>query len=102
MKLRYERGALADLGEIFSYIAAENREAAAHLVARFEQVAQRIAASPFIGSATRRPGFRRLSVGNYLIVYTLKRDEVAIHYVRHGARRRLSEWGREWHLEAWR
>jgi len=34
MKVRYERGALADLDEIFAHIAADNREAAARLVAR--------------------------------------------------------------------
>ena len=33
MKLRYERGALADLDEIFAYIAADSREAAGRLVA---------------------------------------------------------------------
>ena len=38
MKLRYERGALADLDEIFAYIAADSREAAARLVARIEKV----------------------------------------------------------------
>jgi plasmid stabilization system protein ParE len=31
MKLRYERGALADLDEIFAYIAADSREAAGAL-----------------------------------------------------------------------
>jgi toxin ParE1/3/4 len=46
MKLRYERGALADLDEIFAYIAADNPEAAARLVARIEEVVGRIAASP--------------------------------------------------------
>ena len=49
MKLRYERGALADLDEIFAYIAADSREAAGHLVAHIERVATRIAASPHIG-----------------------------------------------------
>ena len=39
MKLRYERGALADLDEIFAYIAADSREAAGRLVARIERVA---------------------------------------------------------------
>jgi toxin ParE1/3/4 len=88
MKLRFERGALADLEEIFSYIAADNREAAARLVARFEQVAARIAEQPYLGEATRKPRFRRFPVGNYLIVYEIGSDEVIIHYVRHGARRR--------------
>jgi plasmid stabilization system protein ParE len=57
MKLRYERGALADLDEIFAYIAADSREAAGRLVARIERVATRIAASPHIGGTTRKSGF---------------------------------------------
>jgi hypothetical protein len=36
MKLRYECGALADLDEIFAYVAANSREGAGHLVARIE------------------------------------------------------------------
>jgi toxin ParE1/3/4 len=88
MKLRYERGALADLDEIFAYIAADNREAAARLVERIEDVGARIAASPYIGEATRKSRFRRFPVGNYLIVYEIGTDEVVVHYVRHGARRR--------------
>jgi toxin ParE1/3/4 len=88
MKLRFERGALADLDEIFSYIAVDNREAAARLVVRFEQVAARIAEQPYLGEATRKPRFRRFPVGNYLIVYEIASDEVIIHYVRHGARLR--------------
>ena len=88
MKLRYGRGALSDLEDIFAYIAADNPDAAARLVERIEDVAKRIAVSPFLGQATSRPGFRRFPVGNYLIVYEVGRDEVIIHYVRHGARRR--------------
>ena len=87
MKLRYERGALADLDEIFTHIARDNPEAATRLVLRIEEVATRIAESPHIGEATRKLGFRRFPVGNYLIVYEIASDEVIIHYVRHGARR---------------
>jgi toxin ParE1/3/4 len=88
MKLRYERGALTDLDEIFAYIAQDNRAAAARLVARIEEVVARIAELPYIGEATRKSRFRRFPVGNYLIVYEVGQDEVIIHYVRHGARRR--------------
>ena len=91
MKLRYERGALADLAEIFAYIAADNREAAARLVARIEDAAWQIAANPRIGEPTRNPRFRRISIGNYLIVYEVGSDDVVIHYVRHGAQRRRWE-----------
>lgn len=83
MKVRFERGALADLDEIFTYIAQDNRQAAARLVARIEQVTTRLADTPYMGEATGKPRFRRFPVGSYLIVY-----EVVIHYVRHGARRR--------------
>ena len=88
MRLRYERGALADLDELFSYIAGENPEAAARLVTRIENLAKRIAENPYMGEATRKSGFRRFPVGNYLVVYEVGQDEVVIHYVRHGARRR--------------
>jgi toxin ParE1/3/4 len=88
VKVRYERGALADLEEIFAYIAADNPPAAARLVARIEETAARIGDSPYIGQRTRNPRFRRLPVGDYLIVYEVGETEVVIHYVRHGARRR--------------
>jgi addiction module RelE/StbE family toxin len=88
VNLRYERGALADLDEIFTYIAADSREAAARLVARIEDAARRIAATPYIGQTTSNTRFRRFPIGNYLIVYEVRMDEVVVHYVRHGARRR--------------
>jgi toxin ParE1/3/4 len=76
MKLRYERGALADLDEIFAYVAADNREAAGRLLSRIEYAAGRIAASPHIGGATRKSGFLRFPVGKYLIVYEIGNDAV--------------------------
>jgi plasmid stabilization system protein ParE len=84
MKLRYERGALSDLDEIFAYIAADSREA----VARVERVAKRIAASPHIGGTTGKAGFLRFPIGKYLIVYEIVNDEVVVLYVRHSARPR--------------
>jgi toxin ParE1/3/4 len=88
MKLRYARGALADLDEIFSYVARDNPKAAARLVDRIEQVAILLAERPYIGAAARKRNFRRFPVGNYLIVYEIGQDDVIIQYVRHGARRR--------------
>ena len=87
MKLRYARGALTDLDEIFGYIARDNPQAAARLLARIEQITALIAEQPYIGVATRKSNFRRFPVGNYLIVYEIGLDEVIVQYVRHGARR---------------
>jgi len=91
MRVRYERGALSDLEEIFAYVAEDDRAAAARLVANIENTVKRIAANPRIGETTRNARFRRLPVGKYLIVYELGMDEVIIHYIRHGARRRSWE-----------
>jgi toxin ParE1/3/4 len=74
--------------KFFAYMAADNPAAAARLVTRIEDAVARIAATPFVGEATRKSGFRRFPVGNYLIVYEVGEDEVVIHHVRHGARRR--------------
>jgi plasmid stabilization system protein ParE len=57
-------------------------------VSRIESATKRIAASPRIGGATRKPGFLQFPVGTYLIVYEVGNDEVIVHYVRHGARPR--------------
>jgi len=88
MKLRYGRGALAELDELFAYIGKDNRAAAAKLVARIEQATAPIAEQPHPGAATRNPKFRRFPVGNYLIVYEVGSNEIIVHYVRHGARLR--------------
>ena len=87
MKLRFERGALADLGEIFAYIAkttAGQRPNSLHVSNRRQLIAEQ----PHLGAVTRNPKFRRFPVGNYLIVYEVGPNEVVIHYVRHGARLR--------------
>jgi toxin ParE1/3/4 len=80
MKLRYSRGALADLEKIFGYIARDNPRAAARLVERIERVSSLIAAQPYMGMVTRNAKFRRFPVGNYLIVYEIGTDEIVIHY----------------------
>jgi addiction module RelE/StbE family toxin len=88
MKVRFERGALADLAEIFAYVAADNRVAAVRLVVAFERVAASLSQSPHIGRALRGTHFRQWPVGSYLIVYEVTDTEVIILYVRHSARQR--------------
>jgi plasmid stabilization system protein ParE len=61
MKVRFNRGALRDLEEIFDYIAADNPRAAAALVARLEEAAALIGQIPEIGVKTSRPQFRKFS-----------------------------------------
>lgn len=91
MKVRFSREALSDLDEILSYIVAQNPVAASGLAAKIEEMTRLIGHYPRLGKKTKRPEFRSVTVGNYLLVYKVHQDEVLIRYVRHGARKRVWE-----------
>jgi addiction module RelE/StbE family toxin len=90
MKVRYTETALAELGDIFSYIAQHNRVAAAQVVARIDEAAARLARFPQMGTPKYRAGVRMIALRRYpfLIFYTVEADEVFILSVRHAARKR--------------
>lgn len=90
MKVRFSSDALADLDQIFSYIAADNVTAAAAVVERVAQSVGRLADFPDLGHPADYPGMRVLPLGRYpyLIFYEVTAEAIVIHHVRHGARRR--------------
>ena len=90
MRVRFTSTALLEVDEIFAYIAQHNPTAAATLVERIEQAAERLSGSPHAGPKTDEPSVRQLTVRRspYLLLYTVEADEVVILHVRHGARRR--------------
>jgi toxin ParE1/3/4 len=88
VRVRYNRGAAADLSEILDYLARHNPIAAGNQLAKFESTAQLISRFPFIGRKTKRPNLRQIVVGDYLMVYEIGPDVLTIHYVRHGSRKR--------------
>jgi toxin ParE1/3/4 len=93
MRVRYTQTALAELGDIFSYIAQHNRIAAAEVVRRIEELAARLARFPQMGRPKYKPGVRMIPVRRYpfLVFYTIEADEVLILSVRHAARERPGE-----------
>jgi toxin ParE1/3/4 len=95
MRVRYTEAALAELDDIFSYIAQHNRVAAAQVVARIEESAARLARFPQMGMPKYKPGVRMIPLPRYpfLIFYTVESDEVLILSVRHAARKRPGEGG---------
>ena len=93
MKVTYSPRALAQVDEIFSYIARDNPAAAKTLVARIEHLTALLGNVPRLGRATDHPDVRILSVPRYpyVIFYRIlaERDEIRILRVRHTARRPL-------------
>jgi plasmid stabilization system protein ParE len=93
MRVGYTSTALAELGDIFSYIAKHNRVAAARVVAHIEESAARLARFPRMGMPKYKPGVRMIPLRRYpfLVFYTVESDEVLILSVRHAARKRAEE-----------
>lgn len=90
MPVRFSEDALVDLKEIFTYVAANNRDAATKLIRRICGVAVVIGKSPHIGQSVDWGRFKKLLIGNYAMYYEITEKEIIIQQIRHGARR---PWG---------
>ena len=90
MKVRFTQTALAEIENIFSYIARDNRFAAAEVVGIIEGMIARLAEYPQAAVATDVSGVRvALTLPHpYLIFYSIEGDLLVIRNVRHAARQR--------------
>lgn len=84
MRVSYSRRTLAQLEDIFAYIAKDNPAAAAALARRIETLALLLGQHPAIGRPTDKEGLIP-----YVLFYKVlaDRDEVRILRIRHTARR---------------
>ena len=87
-RVRISPRAKADLDEIWTYIAQRNEQAADRLVDRITERCEMLGRQPMIGESVGEisPGFRCVSLGNYVIYYEFEADTVRIRRVVHGAR----------------
>lgn len=86
-RVRWTRGALADLLAIGRYIEQDNPVAAGSVVSRVELAGNRLGEFPERGRAGRVEGTRELVIPGlpFIIVYRVALDEVALLTVVHGA-----------------
>jgi toxin ParE1/3/4 len=89
MDLRWLDDALADVTEIYRYIAADDARAAARVVDRVQAAVRSLAEVPHRGRPGRWPGTRELVVPRtpYIVPYRVVGDVIEILRVFHGARR---------------
>jgi addiction module RelE/StbE family toxin len=94
MKVRYSPRALSQLQDIHRYIAKRNPRAASNVIARIEELCERLGEFPGMGYISDHPDVRVLPVVKYpyLIFYSViaAGNEVRILRVRHGRRRPLA------------
>ena len=88
MKVRWSRRALSEVAGIYAYIAADNAQAAVRMADRFLAAGEGLASFPQLGRPGRLAGRRELVVERYVLTYSIRRGEVHILAVEHGAQRR--------------
>lgn len=80
--------ALRRIGEIYAYIAADHEEAAARMAQRILDAVHGLALHPHLGRPGRVSGVRELVVDPYIIFYRVRREQVLIVNILHGAQRK--------------
>jgi toxin ParE1/3/4 len=89
MKILWSPAAIADLEAVRAYIAEDNSTAANRVAQAIRQTVERLAVFPASGRAGRVPDTRELVVPGlpYIVVYTVRENEVRIASVLHGMMR---------------
>lgn len=87
MQVRLSLRAEDDLERIADWVAASNPQAALDLVHRIEARLELL--SVFPESAPEVPGYRsgyrRIVIGRYIVLYAVRRDELFVARILHGA-----------------
>lgn len=88
MKLRFRPDALADLEDIYDYIAADDPAAADELIHLIREKCKFLAKTPYGGRARPeiRSDLRSFPVKSYVIFYRIESDAVEIVNVIRGSR----------------
>lgn len=83
------KSAVADVDEIWGFIAHDSIDAAQNLVDEIERTVRKLADFPGIGRMRNelRNGLRSFPVGAYLIFYVERPAGIDVVHVIHGARR---------------
>jgi addiction module RelE/StbE family toxin len=89
MEVRWLDDALADVAEIYRFVAADDPRAAARVVQRIQAAVRQLAEMPHRGRPGRWPGTRELVVARtrYIVPYRVQGTFIEVLRVFHGARR---------------
>jgi toxin ParE1/3/4 len=85
MTVRISDRALRQIANIYAYIAADNGEAAARVAQRIIDAVHALTVHPQLGRSGRIAGVREMVVDRFVIFYRVKREEILIVNVLHGA-----------------
>jgi len=89
VKIVWTEPARQDLRQVFEYIAEDSPKAASKLLSVIKECAVLLQDNPLIGRIGRVDGTRELVIPGtrYILPYRLKKDQIQILAVFHGARK---------------
>ena len=88
MAIRWTRGALRNLQDLFDHIGADNPPRAASFARELKDKIERLDAFPGLGQPGRLPGTRELVLhANYRVIYRVQATEVQVLRIQHNAMR---------------
>jgi toxin ParE1/3/4 len=82
----YSRRAVAEVEEITAFLAEHSQAAANRFARALERAEQQLSRFPNSGAPGLLPGTRRLILGNYVVSYRRRGNDVEILAVRHARR----------------
>jgi toxin ParE1/3/4 len=87
--VRYSAPALSEIDAIFDYIAKDNPSAAADVLAAIAEAVELLALYPRKSRRTQQRGLRAIPLSGYpyIVFFKIKRGELEVVHVLHGARR---------------
>ncbi len=85
-RVRRSRRAALEIDEIAFYLAEHSPPAAERFLEALERAARQLSQFPNAGAPGILPGVRRLIVGNYILSYRRRGEDVEIFAVRHARR----------------
>jgi len=90
VEIVWSRRARSRLQEIRAFVAQDKPDAAARLATRIVTVVEALGSHPHLGRVGAEPGIRELVIGgtSYIVVYSVKRSQVTISTIWHGAQSR--------------
>ena len=83
----YSRRAAAEVEEITAYLAEYSAPAAQRFREALDRAEQQLSQFPNSGTSGIRPGTRRLVVGDCIVSYRRRGEDVEVFAVRHASRR---------------
>ncbi len=89
VKVRYTKSALKQLHAVLTYIQMHSPQGAENVQRRISELLNVLETQPFIGVRTIDPRIRRLVAAPcpYVVLYQVRKDEIIVRSVRHGARK---------------